>query len=165
MIERVTMNSEQRKVREFYKNLLSLSAENVGMWFVAGFFEFICFVMMAVPYQEMLEEGPLMVIPMMFGSFAAYFYLCPYLTFREGAKSVSIYERIKYLPVDYREIQKMRSIYLAKFVLKTFPAMLVVQLLTTLFSYEITMANILYAVGVSLLLPLLINLPVAWFSK
>lgn len=159
------MNSEQRKVRDFYKDLLSWSAENVGMWFVAGFFEFLCFIMMAVPYQEMMEEGPLMVIPMLFGSVGAYFYLCPYLSFREGTKTVSIYERIKYLPIDYREIRKMRTIYLAKFVVKIFPAMLVIQLLTTLFSYEITVANVLYAVAASLLLPFFANLPVAWFTK
>lgn len=159
------MNSEQRKVRKFYKEFLSWSADNIGLWIAAGFMEVFYLGLMAIPYQEMLEEGAFMIFPLMCGFAGSYFYLQPYITFREDAESYSIYERLKYLPVDFREIQKMRTIYLAKFVLKIAPAMILVQLLTTNFSYGITIENVMYAVFCGLIWPFLTNLPIAWYSK
>lgn len=159
------MNSEQRKVRKFYKEFLSWSADNIGLWIAAGFMEAFYFGLMAIPYQEMLEEGAFIIFPLMCGFIGPYFYLQPYITFRENTESYSIYERLKYLPVDFREIQKMRTIYLAKFVLKIAPAMILVQLLTANFSYEITIENVMYAVFFGLIWPFLTNLPIAWYSK
>ena len=159
------MNSEQRKVRKFYKEFLTWSADNVGLWLAAGFFGVLYLVFAAVPYQEMLEERAFLILPLMFGFLMAFFYLKPYLTFQENTESFSIYERIKYLPVDLREIQKMRVIYLAKFVLKVAPVLILVQLFTSHFSYEITLEVVLYAIFEGILWPFLSNLPIAWFSK
>lgn len=159
------MNSEQKKVREFYKEFLTWSADNIGMWIASGFVEAFYFFMMAIPYQEMIEEGAFMLFPLVLGVFGPYFYLHPYLLFREGTQYYSIYERIKFLPVDFREIQKMRTIYLTRFVVKIAPAMILVQLLTTHFSYGITIESVGYAVFCGLVWPFLSNLPVAWYSK
>lgn len=159
------MNSEQKKVREFYKEFLTWSADNIGMWIAAGFMEVFYFAMMAIPYEEMAEEGALALFPLVLGFLGPYFYLNPYLVFREDTKSYSIYERIQFLPVDFREIQKMRVIYLAKFVVKIAPAIILIQLLTTGFSYGITAESIVYAIFCGLVWPFLSNLPVAWYSK
>ena len=159
------MNSEQMKVRKFYKEFLTWSADNIGMWIVAGVMEVFYFAMMAIPYVEMIEEGALALFPLVLGFAGPYFYLNPYLVFREDTKSYSIYERIKFLPVDFREIQKMRTIYLAKFVVKTAPAFILIQLLTTHFSYGVTVESLVYAVLGGLVWPFLSNLPIAWYSK
>lgn len=159
------MNSEQMKVRKFYKEFLSWSADNIGVWIVAGFMEFLYLVMMAIPYGEMAEEGAVALFPLMFGFFGPYFYLNPYIVFREDTKTYSIYERIKFLPVDFREIQKMRVIYLGKFVVKIAPVIILIHLLTTHFSYGITIESIGYSVLFALVWPFLSNLPIAWFSK
>lgn len=159
------MNSEQMKVRKFYKEFFSWSADNLGPWIAAGFMEVFYFAMMAIPYEEILEEGAFVLFPLMLGFFGAYFYLNPYIVFREDTKTYSIYERIKFLPVDFREIQKMRTIYLAKFVAKIAPMIILIQLLTTHFSYGITVESVVYAVFGGLIWPFLSNLPVAWFSK
>lgn len=159
------MNSEQRRVRKFYKEFLTWSADNIGLWIAAGFMEVFYGVMMMIPYQEMAEEGAFLMLPLLFGFAGPFFYLRPYIAFREDTEYYSIYERIKYLPVDFREIQKMRTIYLAKFVGKIAPVFILVQLLATNFSYEITMGNVMYALFGGLIWPFLSNLPVAWFSK
>lgn len=159
------MNSEQMKVRKFYKEFLTWSADNIGVWIAAGFMEMFYLAMMAIPYEEVLEEGVFVLFPMMLGFFGPYFYLNPYIAFREDTKTYSIYERIKFLPVDFREIQKMRVIYLAKFVVKIAPVIILIQLLTTNFSHGITVESVVYAVFCGLVWPLLSNLPVAWFSK
>lgn len=159
------MNSEQKKVRTFYKEFLTWSADNIGIWIAAGFMEIFYFVFMAIPYGEMIKEGVFILFPLMCGFAGAYFYLNPYLVFREDTKYYSIYERIKFLPVDFREIQKMRTIYLAKYVIKIAPAMVLVQLLTSKFSYEITWECVVYAIFCGVIWPFLSNLPIAWFSK
>lgn len=159
------MNSEQRKVRKFYKEFLTWNADNIGLWIAAGFMEAFYLGMMAIPYGEMAEEGAFILFPLLFGFAGPYFYLNPYIVFREDTKTYSIYERIKFLPVDFREIQKMRIIYLAKFVVKIAPAIILIQLLTTGFSYGITVESVVYAVFCGLVWPFLSNLPIAWCSK
>lgn len=159
------MSSEQRKVRKFYKEFLTWSADNIGLWIAAGFFELLYCVLMMIPYQEMLEDKGFLVFVLLLGFAVPYFYLRPYITFRENTESYSIYERIKYLPVDFREIQKMRTIYLAKFVLKTAPIVILLQLIVSYCSYEVTIANVVYAIFGGILWPFISNLPIAWFSK
>ena len=159
------MNSEQRKVRKFYKEFLTWSADNMGLWLAAGFMEVLHGVMMMVPYQEMLEERAFILFPLLLGFAGPYFYLSPYITFREDTVSYSIYERIKYLPVDFREIQKMRTLYLAKFVGKIAPIFILCQLFFAHFSYGITWGNVVYAFFGAIIWPFVSNFPIAWFSK
>lgn len=160
------MNDEQRKVRKFYKEFLSWKAENIGVWIGAGFIEVLFAVMMMIPYQEMLHDPGLFVFPVLFGWLGPMLYLKPYQTFAEGQQQCSIYEKIKYLPIDLKEIRKMRVVYLASFVGKIFPIMMILQLLCAYWSFkEITIANIIYAIGMGFVLPVLGNLPGAVIGK
>ena len=121
--------------------------------------------MMMVPYQEMREDSGFVAMPMLFGFLGAMLYIAPYLTFREEGNSVSIYEKIKYLPVDYRQIQKMRVWYLIRFVAKIFPVLFLLQMATSYWSKTLTAANLICAILLGLVWPILSNLPFAWFGK
>ena len=159
------MKKEQQKVRAFYKEFLSWKAESIGQWIGAGFLEVLFGIMMMVPYQEMKEDNGFVVMPMLFGFLGAMLYIAPYLTFREEGNSVSIYEKIKYLPVDYRQIQKMRIWYLIRFVAKIFPILFLLQMATSYWSNTLTVANLIYVILLGLVWPILSNLPFAWLGK
>ena len=92
--------------------------------------------------------------------------MVPYITFREGQNTVSIYEKLKYLPIDYKEIKKLRLTKLALFVAKIFPIIFICQLFFTYFGYgRIRVEDVIYAVLAGLVWPVVSNLPYAWFSK
>ena len=113
----------------------------------------------------MREDSGFVAMPMLFGFLGAMLYIAPYLTFREEGNSVSIYEKIKYLPVDYRQIQKMRVWYLIRFVAKIFPVLFLLQMATSYWSKTLTAANLIYVILLGLVWPILSNLPFAWFGK
>lgn len=160
------MNSEQFKVRKFYKEFLSWKADNVGMWIGAGIIEVLFVIMMMIPYPEMQTDLGFVVLPLMFGFFGPMLYIAPYITFREGQTSVSIYEKLKYLPIDYREIKKMRLINLVLFAGKVFPVILICQLFFTYFGYgAIRVEDVIYAILLGIVWPIVSNLPYAWFRK
>lgn len=160
------MNAEQIKVRKFYKDFWSWKADNVGMWLGAGIIEVLFVIMMMIPYPEMQTDMSFVVLPLMFGFFGPMLYLVPYITFREGQNSVSIYEKLKYLPIDYREIKKMRVINLVFWVAKIFPIILICQLFFTYFGYgAIHVEDVIYTILMGLVWPIVSNLPYAWFSK
>lgn len=159
------MKKEQQKVRAFYKEFLSWKAESIGLWIGAGFLEVLFGIMMMIPYQEMREDSGFVIMPMLFGFLGAMLYIAPYLTFREEGSPVSIYEKIKYLPVDYRQIQKMRIWYLIRFVAKIFPVLFLLQMATSYWSKTLTAANLIYVILLGLVWPILSNLPFAWFGK
>lgn len=160
------MNAEQIKVRKFYKEFWSWKADNVGIWIGAGIIEVLFVIMMMIPYPEMQTDMGFVALPLMFGFFGPMLYMVPYITFREGQNSVSIYEKLKYLPIDYKEIKKLRLTKLVLFVAKIFPIILICQLFFTYFGYgSIRGEDVVYAALVGLVWPVVSNLPYAWFSK
>lgn len=160
------MNKEQERVRGFYKEFLSWKAEGVGMWIGAGILEVLFVVMMMIPYQEMKLDIGLVGLPAILGFAGAALYIAPYITFHEGQNSVSIYEKIKYLPIDYCEIKKMRVTKLVLFVAKIFPVVLVCNLFFTYYGFgAIKAEDIIYVILLGMVWPIGSNLPYAWFGK
>ena len=159
------MKKEQQKVRAFYKEFLSWKAESIGQWIRAVFLVLSFGITIIVPFHFFFEDSVFVPMPMLFGFLGAMLYIAPYLTFREEGNSVSIYEKIKYLPVDYRQIQKMRVWYLIRFVAKIFPVLFLLQMATSYWSKTLTAANLIYAILLGLVWPILSNLPFAWFGK
>ena len=162
--------NDQQMIRKFYKEFLSWKAENIGLWIAAGFLEMLFLIFMAIPLRDYSTgegiEAATILLAVLFGWLAPLFYIMPYIAFKEGADQSSISAKLKYLPVDIREIQKMRVIYLTKFVVKLFPMALLLQLCTSWYSYHaIGWQNICYVVGAALIWPLISNLPIAIFSR
>ena len=116
------MDKQQRIIRSFYKDFLGWRSESVMTWIGAGFFQFIFWVCIAAPFQELFGDDELdramMLVVMALGWLPSFLYLYPYIVYKEKEQFYSICAKLKYLPVDIREIQKMRLIYLTKFILK-----------------------------------------------
>ena len=160
------MSREQEKISAFYKEFWSWKADNIGMWIGAGIFEVLFGVFMMIPYPEMQSDMGLIVLPMMMGFAGGAMYVAPYISFREGQETVSIYEKIKYLPVDYREMKKFRLKKLVLFVAKVFIVIFACQMFFTYFGVgSIRLADVAYAVLVGLVWPIVSNLPYVWFGK
>ena len=164
------ITKEQKQVRSFYKEFLSWKAENIGMWIGAGFVEFLFLLFIAIPAQELFgdshAERLFLIYDVILGWLAPFLYIMPYVTFKEDKKDCSIAAKLKYLPVSLREIQKMRVWYVLRFVAIQFLVALVLQMLTSWFSYhEITWINIIYVLWSALVWPLITNLSVAVWSR
>lgn len=156
---------DQKRIRLFYKAFLGQRPDSIGMWLAAAFMELLFGVLMAVPYQEVKKDPQMLILMLLFGYLGTMFYIGPYLSYRENGKMTSIYEKLKYLPVDYREIQKMRVCYMSKYVMKTGLVLMLFQFATSKFSGTFAMENIVYVVVIGILWPILSNLPMAWFTK
>ena len=160
------MNREQEKIVAFYKEFWSWKADNIGMWIGAGILEVLFGIFMMIPYSQMQSDMGFIVMPMLFGTGGAAMYIAPYITFREGADTVSIYEKIKYLPIDYREMKKLRVKKLVQFVTKIFMVIFGCQMFFTYFGVGIIrIEDVIYAVLVGLVWPIASTFPYVWFSK
>lgn len=160
------MSKEQEKIFAFYKEFWSWKAENIGMWIGAGILEVLFSIFMMIPYSEMQSDMGFVVLPMMMGFGGAAMYIAPYITFREGQETVSIYEKIKYLPIDYQEVKKLRVKKLVQFVARGFAVILVFKLFFSTFGTEmIRSIDILYTILVGLVWPIISTFPCVWFSK
>jgi len=160
------MNKEQEKIFVFYKEFWSWKAENIGMWIGAGILEVLFGIFMMIPYSEMQSDMGFVVLPMIMGFGGAAMYIAPYISFREGTETVSIYEKIKYLPIDYREVKKLRLKKLMQFVAKIFVVIFVFKLFFSTFGTEmIRSIDILYTILMGLVWPIVSAFPYAWFSK
>lgn len=160
------MNKEQEKIFAFYKEFWSWKAENIGMWIGAGILEVLFAIFMMIPYAEMQSDMGMIVLPMLMGLGGGAMYIAPYITFREGTDTVSIYEKIKYLPIDYREVKKLRVKKLVLFVAKVFVVIMAFKLFFGTFGFEMIQSmDILYTVLVGFVWPIVGNLPYVWFSK
>lgn len=49
---------------------------------------------------------------------ATHFYLCPYIYINEKGKNISIYKKLKYLPLDINDAIKIRFSYLKEYIFK-----------------------------------------------
>ncbi|MBQ8625538.1 MAG: hypothetical protein IJ419_05215 [Agathobacter sp.] len=169
------MTEEQKKVRKFYKDLHGWKVDTIGTWFGAGFLVMLMLVVCAIPVQEMLlewkEEHIVWLMMLLFGPLAGLLYLRPYTSMSEmvytnQTKNVRIIDKLKYLPIDIKEIRKMKVIYLIKFFAKILPFALGLQILTSIASYgEITWMNVVYVLAIAFLWPVAVNLPMVLVER
>ena len=160
------MNREQEKIEKFYREFWSYKAENIGMWIGAGFLEVLFGIFMMIPYPEMQSDMSFVALPLMLGFAGGAMYLAPYISFFEGQTGIAIYEKIKYLPIDYREVKKYRLKKLMMFVAKVFVIMFAGQMFFTYFGVgTIRLVDVVYAVLVGYVWPIVSNLPFAMLSK
>lgn len=165
------MTEEQKKVRKFYKDLQGWKADTIGTWIGAGLLVMFMLIGCAIPAQEMLAGvggdvdtfGWIMVL--IFGPLAGFLYLRPYtsvteMVYTNQAKNVRIIDKLKYLPIDLKEIRKMKITYLLKFYAKIAPFCMLLQALTSLDSYkEVTWMNVIYVLLMAFVWPVVANLP------
>lgn len=165
-MNKVEYGRKQQDILEsFYKEFFSWSAKNIGLWLVTGIMIFLQGIFLWFPYQAM-SEMKLFGLVALFGMNAAANYIAPYLSFTEKGETVKVYDKLKYLPVSLRELQRFRCRKLVRFYGKVFLVFLAGQLFFSAVCYhEITWQNILYVTVLGLLLPLGIGGMAARFTK
>lgn len=159
---------QREKIREFDE--LQISYQRTGLPpQLAGWVGYIfCAVTAMCPAQAYFSEKDsiwsLLLLSYLWTVLGAQYFMAPYLQFREKKKTVTVLQKIIYLPVDIREIKIVWLGYLAVYIRKLFLLALVVQLLVSLLVYHaITFWNLLLVVCIAGL-PLLINGLMIWYS-
>lgn len=100
------------------------------------------------------------ILVCMIGIFAwpVWIYLSGYLYVNENGKMRSIYEKLKYIPVDTKVIRRVHMGYLLRFLKAPLLVAIIAQLAGAwLCNHEITIVNILYPVVVMGVFPLFIG--------
>lgn len=166
-LESRCFTEREQLFEEFFKDFFSWNASSLGSWIVAGIFEFFLGVFMWIPGVWEME---LLGVVALFSVWGAMSYLSPYLQFQEGVqterKTVTIYEKIQYLPISRKELQVYRTKKLAIFCFKMFLVFMAGQCFFALVvDHAFGLTNILYVVIWGLVFPLGLSGIVAIFAK
>ena len=162
----IQKKEEQQLLNEFYKKLLASNANTIGFWLLAGLMETFHLISMMVPYQEALLDKAYFTLPLAFGMLGTMLYLRPYCVVTEDGKQQRISEKLKYLPINRKELRRILVKRLFFFVLKIFPVLAAVQLLFAWFAFHsLCIGNFLHILILGFLWPFLAGLPFAAAQK
>ena len=164
------MNLEQIKVREFFKRFLHTNWRSAGMWFFEGFMVFMFLIACAMPAQEYMGGEEIDRIMFVFlgalGPAIAALRVQPYTNYMENQKGRQIFDLLKYYPVDKKEIKKMKTMYMLKFMVKLLPACIVAQVPATLWGYgTFTCMNFMFIIAVAFVWPVIWGLVAIWSER
>lgn len=167
----IVMNPEQIKIREFFKKLYSIDYKNWAAWFMLG----LCVLFMLIgcvgPVQAYMEakdssDTIMLVILAYVGPFIAYMRIQPYTMYMENQKKRTFFELVKYYPVDKKEIKKMKTEYMIKFLVKLLPFCMLAQIPATLYDYgAVSIINFLYIIVVAFIWPVICGLAFIWLEQ
>ncbi len=148
-------SKEQRTLQEFYKDLLAWNGESTLCWILTGLMVGISGIFIMIPYQEVAADIKEMCgFIFTFIAFGVISYLQPYIRFNEGGKMISIYQKLKYIPVSKREIRLYCLQKLLIFCIRMFLVLFVLQIFFAIvFFKEIVWGNIWYPVVFGGLIP------------
>ncbi len=170
MNEKEYIKSQQPIIDDFYKEYFTYDISNVGYWFISGIFTFIQLVFMALPFENIYEEGKqdvintsdereFLVIMACLIVFPVFFYMQPYVVGNINRRVGSIYANIKYLPVSVKSIRLYRFKKMLKFVLRIFLICVVLQLGISLLVYHrIMWQTLIYLFIYGFMIPFLMGL-------
>lgn len=127
LAEKKEREAMRARIRRFDNEFISYG--NSMQILVVGLFEVFAAIIMMMPYQLYLREPMMYFMLGVMMPYPAIFYLMPYLTFTENKKTHSVYEKIANTPISVRELRRVRTEYLFRFLIKTLPIGIVAQIL------------------------------------
>lgn len=126
-----------------------------------GFFLVFMAMVMFLPFD--MEETGLWIMLFGFGVWPVSIALMSKINVTENGKQKSIYQKLKYLPVDKKEIWHVRIEYVVKFLKTPIIVALVAQVIGAwAFNGRIGIENIIYPLVAQGLIPLLFGLLMAF---
>lgn len=165
------MNPEQIKVREFFKRFLRTNWSSMSMWLLEGFMLLMFLIACAMPVQEYISgeadlKGVMSVFLGVLGPAIAVLRVQPYTNYMENQKGRHIFDLLKYYPVEKKEIKKMKTVYMLKFMAKLLPVCIVAQIPATLWSYgPFTWMNFMFIIAVAFVWPVIWGLVAIWTER
>ncbi len=158
-------STHRMSIADFYHEFLSWRTESIGVWIGCGFLELMYIICMLA----MAEEGWNTVMSAMgcfTGTMGAFLYLQPYLAYTEKGTSKNIYEKIRYFPVEWKEVFAFLRRKLLRFLLCiTVPVSVVHMLLAQFTCGGICLGNVLMLIFTGIILPYGIGTLVVVTSK
>ncbi len=151
---------QREKIREFERLQLSYQTNGIPPQ-TAGWLGYLfCVLPSLYPAQAFGEDKSMSTVIFMLYLWVilgTQYYLAPYMQVKEQKKNVSVLQKLKYLPVDIREVKIVWMGYLLQYVKRIFVIALISQLsLSLLFYHEITGWNLLQVLTIAAL-PLLFH--------
>ena len=165
------MNPEQRKVREFFKRYQNKDTKSWATWFLICFFVFIMLIACVVPvqaYTEVKDSGDAILLVMLtfVGPAVACMRIQPYTMYMENQKGRQIFDLIKYYPIDKKEIKKMKTIYMIRFMTKLLPFCMLAQIPATIYDYgKLSVLNFLYILAIAFVWPVIMGMFAIWTER
>lgn len=166
----LTEREQEQKIEQFFEEYYRFKKwDKQSSDVVAGLFICIQVVLMIFPIQLLLTEENRFVLLILIGTFgmnAPLYYMLSYRILKEGHQKESVWQKLKYLPVELETFKKWRLRLLVRFVGKEFLACLSIQLLFSLIiMHKISWINVVYVVLVGLFIPILVNGFNIWLEK
>lgn len=160
------IKEQRERIRRLDDEMLSYQSNGLpkkwGEWVYGG----IMLLMLLIPANIILEEKSLLVMTFVWTScIGPTLYLTPYMRIREQGKTVSYMKKIRYLPLDIKQVKVVRIGYLAKFLKKIVIIASICQVLFgTLLCGQNIFMGIFYAVTVGGIIPLMFSAAVIWLE-
>lgn len=151
---------QQKIIREFYYQLQSCTSKGMEpvTKFVMILFEVLITLVMLIPYEKS-DIKIYAICALCLTPWPIQMYLSPYLHVTEHGKIYSVYEKLRYLPVERKEIWRVCMGDLLRFLRIPFLCGMLAQLSGCLLAgQKIGMGNILCPLLVTGVVPLLIGL-------
>lgn len=154
------MTRQQKMIREFYSKLQSCTSKGMEpvTKFVIILFEVLITHVMLIPYEKNgIKIYAICVLGMT--PWPVQMSLSPYLYVTEHGKNYSVYEKLRYLPVERKEIRRVCVEYLLRFLRIPFLCGMLAQLSGCLLAGQgIGLGNILCPLLVTGVFPFLLGL-------
>ena len=150
----ISKNREQM-LNNFFKEFFTWKADNIGIWILAGLLEFVCAILMFIPFQNAREEG-VMGFAALLAILGTANYINPYIFYLNEGKRNRIYKVINYLPVSLKELRLFRLKKVTLFCVKMFLIFLAGQVIFSLICFHgISWGNLIYPFVCGLVAPML----------
>lgn len=163
-------NRKQREIiRRMNERLVAYREDEVLFGILKWFYTGIILLFLLMPAEMCLEKGgrSMGFVALMWTTVIAPMgYLAIYRNIKEQGKQVSYLKKIKYLPLDLRQIKLVRIGYLAQFLKKIVLIACAEQLVVgTLICGQNIFLGIAYAVMMAGVIPLAWNALIIWLEK
>lgn len=167
-VEKIKQKKQRELIRAFDQEMLSCRSYGLPASWRIGVHRFMAVFFLIFPLQAYYSNEDWTAIWFLMLSWsilAPTNYLSLFLYFKENSKSIPFYQKIKYLPVDPRQLRLVRIGYLLQFLAWTLPVSLILQCLATLIFYRtLSVFNILHVLCFGGILPFLITGASIWFQ-
>lgn len=161
------IENQRERIRRFDEEMISYQSNGFPVKWGERLYGGIMLLMLFMPAEFLMEEkGMIFLILLWTAVMGPSLYLTPYLRIREQGKTVSYLRKIKYLPLDIKQVKYVRIGYLAKFLKKIVLIACIEQIVFgTFICGQNIFVGVLYAVVAGGIIPMLWNTAVIWVEQ
>lgn len=156
---------ERQRIRAFDEAVLSYQSSGLPIVWARKFWGGLMVIFTTVGACTIGDEsfGKLILLTGMWALLAPYFYISTYLRIRENGSTAHLYGKIRYLPVDIRQVKIVRIGYLIQMLRGPIVISLVIQIFIALVTdAKYLILRLLFVLIAGGLIPFLANAAAIW---